>query len=253
MSRWNLAPIKAIGVSACTDLLVEAKPRRVIIASLDPDQRTHGRGVQRLEDAGIEVSTGLLENKARRAMAGFFCRMEKARPHVTLKLAMSLDGHIAMADGTSKWITGERARAHSHMVRAQSDAILVGSGTLKADQPRLDVRIETLEARSPLAVLLGQSAVPDGWDKISAPEQIADLPDINWLMVEGGASVAAAFLQVNLVDRLFIYRAPIVIGNGLPAIGDIGLADLHSTHGRWRFHDRRQFDQDVLEVYDRAA
>ena len=129
----------------CADLVKEAAPARVIVATLDVDERTRRQGIDRLGGAGISVSVGILEQQARRTMAGFFTRMEKQRPHVTLKLALSLDGCIAMADGASKWITGARARAHAHLERARCDAILVGSGTVAADSPSLDVRLSGLE------------------------------------------------------------------------------------------------------------
>ena len=238
---------------ACCDAVTKAKPARVIVASLDPDERTHRRGIDALGQAGIAVEVGVLEEQARGAMAGFFTRMEKGRPFVTLKLAMSLDGCIAMADGTSKWITGDRARMHGHLERAASDAILIGSGTVLADNPSLDVRIDGLEDRSPMAVILGETDASADRKRIPVPTAIADLDGVNWLMVEGGATTAASFLEANLVDRMLLYRAPIIIGGGLPSIRDIGLSDLASAHGKWHRTDRRDFAQDVLEIYERAA
>ena len=238
---------------ACSDLLVEARPKRVIVATLDVDERTRRHGIDRLGEAGIAVSVGVLEPDARRAMAGFLTRMEKGRPHVTLKLAMSLDGCIAMADGSSKWITGSSARAHSHLERAHCDAILVGAGTVKVDQPGLDVRLAGLEGRSPLPVMLGSGEAPDHWKQIEVPSAISDLPEINWLMVEGGAATAAGFLESDLVDRLLLYSAPIIIGDGLNAVRDYGLNALDEAHGRWQHLDRRSLGQDVLEIYERAA
>jgi len=236
----------------CSTLVADAKPARVIVAALDPDERTRRKGIDRLGDAGISVSIGVMEKEARRTMAGFFTRLESGRPHVTLKLAMSLDGCIAMEDGSSKWITGDRARAHGHLERARSDAILVGSGTVKADQPGLDVRLSGLEDRSPLPICLGQAEMPENWTQIVEPAAIADLEDINWLMIEGGATTAASFLQADLVDRLLLYRAPIVIGGGLPAIGDIGLANLSDAHDHWLQTDRLSLDKDSVEIYERA-
>ncbi len=237
----------------CSNEIIEAKPKRVIVATLDADERTRRRGIDRLGDAGIAVSAGIREPEARRAMAGFLTRIEKARPFVTLKLAMSLDGSIAMADGTSQWITGDRARAHGHLERARSDAILVGAGTARADRPGLDVRIDGLRDRSPQPVMLGNDPdMPDHWLQIAEPAAIAGLVDINWLLVEGGAKTATSFLAAGLVDRLLLYRAPIIIGGGLPGIGDIGLEKLGDAHGQWRRGDRRELGQDVLEIYERA-
>lgn len=237
----------------CADLVKEAAPARVIIATLDIDKRTRRHGIDRLGDAGISVSVGVLEQQAHRAMAGFFTRMEKGRPHVTLKLAMSLDGCIAMADGTSEWITGGRARAHAHLERARCDAILVGAGTVEADNPSLNVRLSGLENRSPKPVVLGTAEVADHWTEISEPEAIAGLEQTNWLLVEGGAATAASFLKADLVDRLLLYRAPIIIGGGLSGISDIDLSSLDVAHGQWNRQDRRNLGQDMLEIYERAA
>ena len=238
----------------CSNSIIDARPKRVIVATLDADERTRRRGIDRLGDAGITVSVGIREVEARRAMAGFLTRVEKARPFVTLKLALSLDGCIAMADGSSQWITGDRARAHAHLERARSDAILVGAGTAKADRPGLDVRIDGLADRSPQPVLLGNDPdMPEHWLQIDEPAAIGDLVDINWLLVEGGAQTAASFLQANLVDRLLLYRAPIIIGGGLPAIGDIGVEKRGDAHGRWRRIGRRDLGQDMLEIYEHAA
>ncbi|PHR21925.1 MAG: riboflavin biosynthesis protein RibD [Sphingopyxis sp.] len=238
----------------CSIALIEAKPKRVIVATLDADERTRRRGIDRLGDAGIPVSVGIRELEARRAMAGFLCRVENGRPFVTLKLAMSLDGCIALADGSSQWITGDRARAHAHMERARSDAILVGAGTARTDRPGLDVRLDGLTDRSPQPVILGHDKdKPERWQQIAEPFGIADLSDINWLLVEGGAKTAASFLQEGLVDRLLFYRAPIIIGGGLPGIADIGLEKLSEAHGQWQRVDQRSLGQDMLEIYDRAA
>lgn len=238
----------------CSVSIIAARPRRVIVATLDADERTRRRGIDRLGDAGIPVSVGIREWEARRAMAGFLCRVENGRPFVTLKLAMSLDGCIALADGSSQWITGERARAHAHLERARSDAILVGAGTARTDRPGLDVRLDGLADRSPQPVVLGSDKdSPEHWLQIDEPEAITGLADINWLLVEGGARTAASFLQANLVDRLLLYRAPIIIGGGLSGIGDIGLEKLADAHGQWRRTDLRPLGQDVLEIYERAA
>jgi len=130
---------------ACSDLLVAAGVAQVVIALGDPDPRTDGQGIARLRAAGIAVTEDVMAEEARRSMAGFLTRRAAGRPHVTLKLATSLDGCIARADGESKWITGDAARAHAHLERARHEAILVGRGTAEADAPRLDVRLGGLE------------------------------------------------------------------------------------------------------------
>jgi diaminohydroxyphosphoribosylaminopyrimidine deaminase/5-amino-6-(5-phosphoribosylamino)uracil reductase len=239
--------------SACSGLLVEAGVARVVVALGDPDPRTDGQGISRLREAGIEVSQGVGESAARRAMAGFLTRRARWRPQVTLKLATSLDGRIALASGESRWITGPEARAHAHLERSRHEAILVGRRTHDADAPKLDVRLLGLETRSPRRLLLSTAVAPEGWEVVASPERIADLDGIDHLLVEGGAETAAAFLRADLVDRLLLYRAPILIGAGKSALGDIGLADLAMAHRRWTLLDERMLGSDRLEVYERAS
>jgi len=215
----------------------------VVIALGDPDPRTNGQGVARLRTAGIHVVEGGAEAPARAAMAGFLTRRAKGRPFVTLKLATSLDGRIALASGESRWITGLEARAHAHLERARHEAILVGRRTAEIDRPKLDVRLPGLESRSPRRLILSSAG------DLSRPSDIADLEGVDHLLVEGGAETAAAFLCEGLVDRLLLYRAPILIGAGKAALGDLGLADLASAHGRWRLTDTRMLGSDRLEVY----
>lgn len=236
----------------CADLMARAGVRRVVIALRDPDPRTDGQGAAWLRKRGIAVEMGLLAQEAAAAMRGFVLRQTLGRPAVTLKLGLSLDGRIALPDGSSRWITGPEARAHAHMERARHDAILVGGGTLRADAPRLDVRLPGLEDRSPRRILLSQGRAPEGWESITEPEDIAALPQVDHLLVEGGAQAAAAFLRADLVDRLLLYRAPILIGAGLAGIGDLGLAELADAHGRWRIDDERRLGDDRLEVYVRT-
>ena len=187
-----------------------------------------------------------------RSMAGFLARRAHRRPHVTLKMATSLDGRIALASGESRWITGPEARAHAHLERARHEAILVGRGTLAADSPALDVRLPGLEARSPRRIVLTSGDAPEGWTAIRAPGEIAMLDGVDHLLIEGGAQTAAAFLAADLVDRLLLYRAPVLIGDGIAALGDIGLASLDAAHGRWRLADARTLGSDRLEVYERG-
>lgn len=236
---------------ACADLIVAAKPARVVIGQIDPDPRTAGRGIARLEAAGIP--TRLLNDHASAAsLAGFLTRQTKARPWVTLKLAMSLDGCIALADGTSQWITGEAARAHVHARRAQHDAILVGGGTWRADAPRLDVRLPGLENRSPQRIVLTRGTAPEGVTTIAAPQDIAALDGVQYLYVEGGAETAAAFLAADLVDELHLYTAPILIGDGRRGLGALGLANLSDAHDRWQNTECRQLGRDSFTAYLRC-
>tara|TARA_R110002072_G_scaffold131877_5_gene271916 strand:+ start:1255 stop:2220 length:966 start_codon:yes stop_codon:yes gene_type:complete len=234
---------------ACADLLVEAGVARVVVGCQDPDPRTSGSGLARLRDAGIETAAIEL-GEVSGSLAGYLTRARLGRPHVTLKLALSLDGKIALPSGESRWITGEAARAHVHSRRALADAILVGGGTWRADRPRLDVRLPGLGGKSPEPVVLTSRAL-DGVRVIAAPRDIAGLSEAQYLYIEGGAMTAASFLAADLVDRLDIYRAPIVVGEGLPAIGDIGLTDLAGAHGRWALVERRQLGRDSYEGFVR--
>ncbi len=246
---------------ACTDGLIAAGVARVVAAMVDPDVRTAGQGIDRLRAAAIEVTVGVRETAARRAIEGFLMRRHGGRPFVTLKLAMSIDGRIAMADGRSRWITGEPARAHAHLLRARSDLIVVGRGTLEADDPALDVRLPGLEDRAPRIAVMSRSlaaipaacraARPDSL-VIDGPSAIDRIDRVDHVLVEGGAGVAAAFLQADRVDRLVVYRAPVVIGAGRAGVGDIGLADLADAHGRWQAAQSRRLGNDRLEVYDRT-
>ena len=235
----------------CAVLLVAAGVARVVVGMVDPDPRTAGAGTMRIRDAGIAVAVGVREAECAATMAGFLTRACLGRPHVTLKLALSIDGAAAMASGASQWITGEAARAHAHLVRARSDAILVGRATRTADAPRLDVRLAGLEERSPARILLSATRPPpEGWTVLRSLGDVRALP-CNWLLVEGGMKTAAAFLAADLVDTLLVYRAPILIGGGR-TLGDIGLTGVDSAHRRWRRTDIRRLGSDRLDVYERV-
>ena len=236
---------------ACADLLITAGVVRVVASVRDPDPRTDGQGLARLAAAGIAVSDGIGRDEAIAAMAGWWTRATRGHAHVTLKLATSLDGCIALATGESRWITGERARAATHLARARSDAILVGRGTWEADRPALDVRLAGLEARSPRKLVLSGSGLADG-ESVSSPEDAVTMDGVNYLFVEGGARTAAAFLEADLVDTLMLHRAPILIGNGRASLADIGLGSLADAHGRWALTDARQLGSDRIEQYQRV-
>jgi len=237
---------------ACADLLVRAKPKRVVVALKDPDPRTAGKGIRRLRAAGIEVKTGTGARAAAESLSGYLTRLKLGRPRITLKLALSIDGKIALPSGESQWITGEDARRHVHLERARSDMILVGRGTFMADQPRLDVRLPGLEERSPRRALLTRGEAVAGWEILQSSQDVYRLHDVNDLLVEGGSATATAFLSADLVDRILIYRAPIIVGEGKSSFGYVGLDAIADAHGRWRPAGEQQLGVDRLEVYERV-
>jgi len=237
---------------ACADLLLAARPARVVVALKDPDPRTSGKGIKRLRDGGIDVKVGVGREAARRSLGGWLTRLELGRPRITLKLALSIDGKIALPSGESKWITGEDARRHVHLERAHSDMILVGRGTFLADQPRLDVRLPGLEERAPRRALLTRGEPVAGWEILRNPEDVSRLHDVNDLLVEGGSATATAFLNADLVDRILIYRAPIIVGEGKSSFGYVGLDAIADAHNRWRLVDEQRLGADRLEVYERV-
>jgi diaminohydroxyphosphoribosylaminopyrimidine deaminase/5-amino-6-(5-phosphoribosylamino)uracil reductase len=201
----------------CADALIDAGVARVVVGVADPDPQVRGGGIERLRAAGVEVTTGVAADVVTELLAPYVRHRETGRPYVVLKLAASLDGHTAAPDGTSRWITGEAARADAHRLRAESDAVLVGAGTVRADDPALTVR--HVRGRDPLRVVLGKA--PPGAKVHPALELAGDLGDVLdelgrrdviQLVVEGGATVAGEFHRAGLVDRYVVYLAPVLFG-----------------------------------------
>jgi diaminohydroxyphosphoribosylaminopyrimidine deaminase / 5-amino-6-(5-phosphoribosylamino)uracil reductase len=201
----------------CADALVDAGVGRVVVGLGDPDPQVDGRGLERLRAAGIEVTEGVAADVVAEQLAPFVTHRTTGRPYVVLKLAASLDGRTAAPDGTSRWITGEAARADAHRLRAESDAVLVGAGTVRADDPALTVR--HVEGRDPLRVVLGTA--PSGARVHPALEVRGDLGPILddlgargvlQVLVEGGATVAGDFHRAGLVDAYVLYLAPALFG-----------------------------------------
>jgi len=209
----------------CTDAIINAQVARVVIAVIDPDEQVSGQGVDRLERAGIDVTVGTGADEVGEQLAPYLHHRRTGRPWVVLKLAATLDGRIAAPDGSSQWITGQEARRDAHRLRASSDAIMVGAGTVRADDPSLTVRLDPDDplARGdgdqPLRVVLGRA--PQGAAVLPALEMagpikevLADLGSrgVLQVLVEGGASVAHDLHAAGLVDRYVLYLAPALFG-----------------------------------------
>jgi diaminohydroxyphosphoribosylaminopyrimidine deaminase/5-amino-6-(5-phosphoribosylamino)uracil reductase len=236
---------------ACADSLIAAGIARCVCAMQDPDPRTAGKGLARLRAARVETASGLLEAEAQEELAGFVGRLASGRAELTLKLALSLDGRLAMADGRSQWITGEPARHYAHALRAEADLVLVGGGTLRADKPRLDNRLPRSSAPQPLRAVLSGGPVPDGFlafPDIAALDRFAAHEGLNRILCEGGGGLAATLLAAGRADRLVLLRAPILIGHGIGLEG-LHPPDLAATHGVWRLEERRALGEDLLERY----
>lgn len=232
----------------CAGLVAASGVARVVIGCHDPDPRTAGAGAARLRAAGIEV-TEADDPACAASLAGYLTQRTKRRPHVTLKLALSADGMLAPPPGEGQWLTGEVARTHVHAMRARMDAILVGRGTLEADAPRLDVRLPGIENRSPDRWLLTRGAAPAGWQALPSPVAITGMEGVQYLMVEGGAQVARAFLSAGLVDRLLLYRAPRAVGGAGPALPELTEAAL-ARNPAWNLADTRQLGNDTVQTYE---
>ena len=170
----------------CTDALIEARVARVVVAMSDPDPRVSGHGIKCLEAAGVEVAVGPGSDLAARLNAGFLKRIALGRPMVTLKQATSLDGRIATGSGESRWITGDLSRAHSHLLRARHDAILVGSGTALADDPALTCRLPGLEGRSPVRIVVdGRLRLPPSHQLVTGARDVQ-----TWIITVAGVDAA---------------------------------------------------------------
>ena len=222
----------------CADAVIEAGVSRVVVAVLDPDPQVSGRGVERLRAAGVEVVVGVLAAEVEHQLARYLHHRRTGRPWVTLKLAATLDGRTAAPDGSSRWITGDEARADVHRERAEHDAVLVGAGTVRADDPELTVR--GAEGRDPLRVVLG--AAPAGARIHPCLELSGELGDVLdqlggsgvlSVLVEGGPAVAHAFHAADLVDRYLFYVAPALLGgdDGRPVLAGRGVPTMAAA---WR-------------------
>jgi diaminohydroxyphosphoribosylaminopyrimidine deaminase / 5-amino-6-(5-phosphoribosylamino)uracil reductase len=256
----------------CVEAIIKAGIKRVVFGAIDPDPRINGKGARILRKAGISVTGGVLAEEAARLNLPFHFFHQTGRPFVTLKLAQSLDGRIATSTGDSKWITGKDARTFAHHLRAEADAIVVGTGTVRKDNPSLTVRL--VEGKNPYRIILSRSldfpssstlvrknrdfrtiivSTQKSAERYSRTKHGKQL--IYWsirtdrsgklrlddflekcrafglrsILVEGGAELATSFLAAGLVDRMVMITAPVLIGNGLNSVGELGIKRMAQT------------------------
>jgi diaminohydroxyphosphoribosylaminopyrimidine deaminase/5-amino-6-(5-phosphoribosylamino)uracil reductase len=236
----------------CTDVIIKAGISRVVIGTIDPDPRVSGQGIAQLRASGIDVEVGIEEDVVRAQLAPYLWHRVTGRPYVVAKIASTLDGVVAMADGTSKWITGEPARLDAHVVRAQSQAIIVGAGTVRSDDPRLTARLDDI-ILEPLRVVLGHA--PENARVRPCLERTGDLGyildelahhDVIQVLVEGGPTTMSAFFAAGLVNHVVWYQAA-AFGGGEGTAGALRSLST-STIGqlrRGRLVDVRRIGEDI--------
>lgn len=268
----------------CADLLIEKKIARCLIALQDPFEKVDGAGIAKLKAAGIEVRIGLLESEAREQNRFFIKRVTSTSPYVTMKIAQSIDGRSALASGESKWITGEASRKRVHKLRSEYDAVLVGSGTVKADDPELTVRL--VEGRNPIRIVLdregrlesshrifddqarciravmtgrktreGDLEVEVEKDRLILSDLMKKLHElgISSVLIEAGPRLAASVIREDIADELLFFTAPIMLGgDAQPSMGELGIGSLSSLM-RWTLHAAELFEGgDILSIYRRS-
>ncbi|GAA4830612.1 bifunctional diaminohydroxyphosphoribosylaminopyrimidine deaminase/5-amino-6-(5-phosphoribosylamino)uracil reductase RibD [Garicola koreensis] len=233
---------------ACTELIEAAAITTIICATTDPT--ANGGGAQLLRQRGAEVTVGVLEAEAERLNHRWTLAQQQGRPFVTVHMAQSLDARIAAADGTSQWITSAASRSHTHRIRQRVDAILVGTNTAAVDDPRLNARDDDGEPspHQPLRCVMGLRPTPaeaqltagrpegQGWMQLRTREPLQALRTlaatghsghpVRHVLVEGGQSVLSAFFAAGLVDEIFVYTAPLLLGAGRASLADIGVTTL---------------------------
>ncbi|MGI5823287.1 MAG: bifunctional diaminohydroxyphosphoribosylaminopyrimidine deaminase/5-amino-6-(5-phosphoribosylamino)uracil reductase RibD [Dethiobacteria bacterium] len=290
----NLEPCSHQGrTPPCTEAIIRAGIRKVVIATIDPNPLVSGQGVRMLQEAGIKVKIGVLEDKARRLNEVFFKYITTKTPFVMVKSAMSLDGKIATATGKSRWISGEKSRRFGHQLRAVSDGIMVGINTILHDDPRLTVRLGDEKAANPARIIvdsrgrlpLNSNVVKTAREtktilattNLIAPEKQKALEDagvevltlslqgeqvnlqelmpalgereISALLVEGGGTLNYSFLKENIIDKIYFFIAPLLLG-GENAPTPLGGAGAHELKESWEVQDLelKQLDNDLLII-----
>ncbi|MCC3264655.1 bifunctional diaminohydroxyphosphoribosylaminopyrimidine deaminase/5-amino-6-(5-phosphoribosylamino)uracil reductase RibD [Arthrobacter gengyunqii] len=235
----------------CSQAIIKAGISRVVYAAADSTAEAAG-GAAALADAGITVHGGLMAAESADLNHRWIRAAQEKRPFVTVKTAQSLDGRTAAEDGTSQWITGTAARADGHLIRSRADAVVVGTGTVLADNPRLTARNAEGEdaGQQPLRVAVGHRPVPADAAVRGTDGRFLQLPQhdpaeicrelygrgVRHLMIEGGATVAGAFLRAGLADELVAYVAPVLLGAGTPVFANLGVHTIADA-SRWRWDE----------------
>lgn len=253
----------------CTDLIIRKGIKRVVAAIEDPNPLVGGSGFKKLRNAGIEVVVGVLEEEAKELNCCYLKKASSGKSWITLKIAQSIDGRIATTNGHSQWITCEKSRKYVHLMRAMHDAVLVGAGTVKADNPSLTVR--HVSGKNPIRIVLDEDfSIPSDSHLLNSPSEaetwvfgtatkrpswtenpnvkVIQLPSMNGkslidlnlfhekisalgvgsVLVEGGSKIWTSFLETNLVDKLDVFVAPLIIGEGISTINDLGILDVNN-------------------------
>lgn len=273
----------------CVDALINAGISRVVIAAGDPDPRVEGQGIAKLKAADIDVTEGVLVSESEAILQGYLKSRIEGRPFVTVKIASSLDGRIALANGQSQWITGARTRHFVHLLRSQHDAVLTAMGTVRADNPSLTCRLEGYSGRQPLRVISASqnTLAPDAFLATSADQSdvlvyagkpadqnvndlettIIDANDrgypnprlmledlaqrgVTSVMVEAGGQFIASLMAAGVIDLLVWTRSAVLIGgDGLASMASLGLEDL--SDGRiFKRVETRMIGDDVIEIFN---
>lgn len=244
----------------CVDAIIAAGIKTVVVACRDKNPQVSGNGITALKNAGIEVIENICETEALEVNQGFFSVIEKKRPYVALKIATSLDKKIT--NPSERWLTGELARNYGHLLRSQYDAILTGIGTVLADNPLLTCRLAGLEKYSPVRVVLDRNnRIPKNakiltmqelsptWimQEQTIPEALQKLAEkgITSVLVEAGARLTAAFLENSLVDKIYLFRAPIMIGEG-----GLSVAGTLSKLANFKQIEHIKLENDDLEILE---
>ena len=240
----------------CTQAIIDAGIKRVVVGIVDPDEKVSGRGIARLRQAGVAVEVGVLADQINAQLAAYIHHRKTKRPFVVLKMAMTLDGRTAAPDGTSMWITGDIARKRVQVLRAQSDAVLVGANTVRLDDPQLTVR--DVDGDSPRRIVLGEVSPqarvnPCTQWRGSLVDLLDELgrQDVLQLLVEGGPTVAAAFHREKLINQYVLHLAPAITGgnDSLPVFEGHGIATM-SELWRGKFKSSEQLGDDLEIIFE---